>query len=249
MTVISPHEVPMAEPFYIVFSLYPGLTQLDFTGPHQFLSRLPGAVVTVASAKGGEVEAEGGIVFARTVPLSRVEQCDLLCVPGGLTATAAALDPEFLPQIRRLAERARYITSVCTGSLILGAAGLLRGKRAACHWQWRHLLTDFDAIPDDARVVRDGNVITGGGVTAGIDFALTVVAEIAGDAFAQGLKLGLEYAPAPPFNAGSPASAPPMILAAVNTRMAAILEQRTAEVRTAAAALRLAEPPARSTAS
>jgi transcriptional regulator GlxA family with amidase domain len=228
----------MADSLHVVFPIYPGLTHLDFTGPHQFLCRLPGAVVTVASVEGGEVEAEAGIVFARTVALSRVERCDLLCVPGGLTATKVALDQGFLAHIRRLADRARYITSVCTGSLILGAAGLLRGKRAACHWQWRHLLAEFGAIPDPSRVVRDGNLITGGGVTAGIDFALTVVAEIAGPAFAQALQLGLEYAPAPPFDSGSPASAPPEVVAAVTERLAPIVERRTADVRLAAQALR-----------
>ena len=209
----------------------------DFAGPHQFLARLPGAVVTVASAKGGEVEAEGGIVFARTVALSQVQRCDLICVPGGFPATEAALNPDYLPQVRRLALGAKYITSVCTGSLILGAPGLLRGKRAACHWQWRHLLTEFGAIPDPARVVRDGNVITGGGVTAGIDFALTVVAEIAGADFAQAIQLSLEYAPAPPFTAGSPDTAPAHILAAVRARVGPQVERRLAQVRQAASAL------------
>jgi cyclohexyl-isocyanide hydratase len=203
---------------------------------------LPGAIVTLASAKGGDVEAEGGIVFARTVPLARVERCDLLCVPGGLTATEAALDEAFIPHIRRLAGGARYLTSVCTGSLILGAAGLLHGKRAACHWQWRHFLTEFGAVPDPARVVRDGNVITGGGVTAGIDFGLTVVAEIAGASFAQALQLGLEYAPAPPFSSGSPDTATSEVIAVVNARMAPILERRTAEVHAAAAALGFSAP-------
>jgi transcriptional regulator GlxA family with amidase domain len=229
----------MSQPITILFPLYPGLTQLDFTGPHQFLSRLPGAKVLICSARGGEVEAEGGLVFARTARLKDIEQCDVICIPGGFTATEAALDDTYLPHIRRLAETARYITSVCTGSLILGAAGLLKGKRAACHWQWRHLLTKFGAIPDDGRVVRDGNTITGGGVTAGIDFALTLVSEIAGPAFAQALQLGLEYAPAPPFNAGSPHTAPPAVLAAVNARAAPEMQKRAQQVQQAAAALGL----------
>ena len=113
-------------------------------------------------------------------------------------------DAAFIGEIRRLAERARYVTSVCTGSLILGAAGLLKGRRAACHWAWRDQLALFGAIADEGRVVRDGHVFTGGGVTAGIDFALTLAAEIAGDAFAQGLQLSLEYAPQPPFDCGRP---------------------------------------------
>ncbi len=224
-------------PLTIVFPLYPQLTQLDFTGPFQFLCRLPGARTIIASAQGGEIEAEGGMVFGRTARLADIAACDIICVPGGFTATAAALDPEFITQVRRLALGARYITSVCTGSLILGAAGLLKGKRAACHWAWRHLLTEFGAIPDPGRVVRDGNIFTGGGVTAGIDFALALVAEIAGDAYAQTLQLGLEYAPAPPFTAGRPETAPPEILAAFEARMAGLLAPRAAEARQAAAAM------------
>lgn len=216
----------MADPLTIVFPLYPGLTQLDFTGPHQFLSRLPGARVVLASAQGGEVEAEGGMVFAHTVKLAGVERCDVICVPGGFTATEAALDPDYLPHVKRLAEGARYITSVCTGSLILGAAGLLKGRRAACHWQWRHLLPLYGAIPDAGRVVRDGNIFTGGGVTAGIDFALTLVAEIAGEPFARTLQLGLEYAPAPPFDSGTPDTATPEVLTAVQKRVAPLMANR-----------------------
>ncbi len=227
----------MPAPLTIVFPLYPHLTQLDFTGPFQFLSRLPGARTIIASAQGGEIEAEGGMVFGRTVRLAEIESCDIICVPGGFAATEAALDPDYLPHVRRLALGARYITSVCTGSLILGAAGLLTGKRAACHWQWRHLLPLFGAIPDEGRVVRDGNIFTGGGVTAGIDFALTLIAEIAGDDFAQTLQLGMEYAPAPPFTAGRPETAPPAILAAYEARMAPLLPARAAQARRAADAL------------
>ena len=145
------------------------------------------------------------------------------------------MDEAFIAQVRRLGIGARYVTSVCTGSLILGAAGLLQGKRAASHWAWRHLLPLFGATPDAARVVRDGHVITGGGVTAGIDFALAVLAELGGDDLAQSIQLGLEYAPAPPFDAGMPETAPPEILAAYNQRMAAILSIREAEARQAAA--------------
>jgi cyclohexyl-isocyanide hydratase len=129
---------------------------------------------------------------------------------------------------------------VCTGSLALGAAGLLRGKRAACHWAWRELLTAFGAIPDPGRVVRDGNIVTGGGVTAGIDFALTLVAEIAGSEVAQAIQLQIEYAPAPPFAAGSPEIAPPEILARVNERNLAAAAARRSAVEAAAARMRAA---------
>lgn len=220
----------------IVFALYPGVTHLDFTGPHQFLSRLPGAVTTVASVDGGEMEADG-LTFAGLARFEDIERCDLLCIPGGFGTTAAMLDPVFIGQIQRLAEGAKYVTSVCTGSLILAAAGLLRGRRAACHWAWRDQLALFGAIPDPARVVRDGRYFTGGGVTAGIDFALTLAAEIAGDDFAQGLQLALEYAPAPPFNAGRPETAPPHVLAMVKAFNEQAMSVRTGAAEAAAARL------------
>lgn len=223
-------------PFRIVFAVYPGMTHLDFTGPHQFLSRTPNSETVVASAQGGTIEA-GGLNFAATLRLQAVEACDLICVPGGVTATKVAQDAIFIGELQRLAAGARYVTSVCTGSLILGAAGLLKGKRAACHWAWRGLLPLFGAIPDERRVVRDGNVITGGGVTAGIDFALTVLAELAGDVVAQTIQLGLEYAPAPPFNAGLPETAPPDVVARYTDAMSKMFTQRRAEAMAAAARL------------
>jgi cyclohexyl-isocyanide hydratase len=159
-------------------------------------------------------------------------------VPGGIGATENAMrDLVFLAELRRLAATARFVTSVCTGSLVLGAAGLLRGKRAATHWGWRDLLAPFGAIADTGRVVRDGNVITGGGVTAGIDFALSVVAELAGDETAQAIQLRMEYAPAPPFNAGSPDTAPLPVVARVQEQMATFTVQRRGAVETAAARL------------
>ena len=224
-------------PTTIVFALFPGVTQLDFTGPHLVLSRLPGAEVVLASSAGGAIETDG-IVFAGLRRLADIPHCDIVCVPGGYGATDNAMaDPEFLRELRRLAEGARFVTSVCTGSLVLGAAGLLRGRRAACHWAWRELLVPFGAIPDSGRVVFDGNVVTGGGVTAGIDFALALVAELAGPDVAQSIQLGIEYAPAPPFEAGSPESAPAEILARVRERYAAVLSPRRAAVEAAAARL------------
>jgi cyclohexyl-isocyanide hydratase len=223
--------------FVIVEALFPGLTQLDFTGPHTVFSRLPNTEVIVASKAGGAVGSDGGLTFADTRRLAEIAGCDLLFVPGGLATTEAALDEEFMREFRRLAAGARYLTSVCTGSLILGAAGLLKGKRAACHWAWRHMLPLFGAIPDAGRVVRDGNVITGGGVTAGIDFAFVVAAEIAGEKIAQATQLAIEYAPAPPFDAGTPETAPPEVLAMVNDRNGAILPKRLAQAKEAAARL------------
>ena len=222
----------------IVFALFPGVTQLDFTGPYQMLCALPGASVILASREGGNITSNEGITFAGLRMLADIPACDVVCVPGGRGVTDNAIKDEvFLDELRRLAGTARYVTSVCTGSLALGAAGLLRGKRAACHWAWRDLLVPFGAIPDAGRVVRDGNVVTGGGVTAGIDFALSLVAEIAGAETAQTIQLQIEYAPAPPFDAGVPETAPPAILARVRERMAGMAERRRGAVEAAAARL------------
>ena len=222
------------QPFVIVEVLYPRLTQLDFTGPHTVFSRLPNTQVIVASLAGGAVVSDGGLTFAGTTRMADIPRCDLIFFPGGLVTTEVINDLAFMDQVARLSAGARYLTSVCTGSLILGAAGLLRGKRAACHWSLRHLLPLFGAVPDEARVARDGNIITGGGVTAGIDFALVVAAELAGDEVAQSIQLMLEYAPAPPFNAGRPETAPPQILAAVRRRMEPTMPSRTAGAQAAA---------------
>ena len=224
-------------PFPVVFALFPGVTQLDFTGPAEVFARLPGASLTLASVEGGLLESESGITFARLKRFADVSECALLCVPGGIGTTAAMEDAAFLEAVRRLAARATYVTSVCTGSLLLGAAGLLRGKRAACHWAWRELLGTFGALPDPARVVREGNLFSGGGVTAGIDMALTVMAEIAGPDFARGTQLAMEYAPEPPFAAGRPETAPAEILAAVRQRMQSLGATRIAAARRAADAL------------
>ena len=221
----------------IVFALFPRVTQLDFTGPYQVFSSLPGATVILASTDGGSIET-AGITFAGLRRLADIEACDVICVPGGFGVTEYAIrDEAFLRELRRLAASARYVTSVCTGSLALGAAGLLRGKRAATHWAWRDLLAPFGATADPARVVRDGNVITGGGVTAGIDFALTVVAELAGPDVAQAIQLQIEYAPAPPFDSGSPETAPAAILAKVRDRNEAMAAGRRQAVEAAAARL------------
>ncbi len=226
-------------PFVIVEAIFPGLTQLDFTGPHTVFCRLPNVKTIVASAAGGSIESDGGLIFAGTQRLADIERCDLLFTPGGVAVTDAMNDAAFMSEIRRLAAGARYLTSVCTGSLILAAAGLLQGRKAACHWAWRELLPLFCAVIDDARVVRDGNIITGGGVTAGIDFALVIAAELAGDVTAQAIQLGIEYAPAPPFNAGRPDTAPPEVLARVRSGMEAMLAKRFAAAEATAKAMAL----------
>jgi transcriptional regulator GlxA family with amidase domain len=225
----------MTSPFSIVFALYPNLTQLDFTGPFEVFQRLPGARLHVASREGGRLRADSGLVFAEVEKLSDIPACDLICVPGGYGLTGALADTEYLAQVRRLGQAARYVTSVCTGSLLLAAAGLLEGKRATCHWAWRELLAEGGVRVDSARVVRDGNCFTGGGVTAGIDFALAVVAEIAGTEVAQSIQLMIEYAPAPPFDAGSPETAPAAVLDSTRARALQLLPERRLAFRAALA--------------
>ncbi len=179
------------------------------------------------------VAAETGMRILPDTTLAECPPLDVLCVPGGPGVSAMMEDAEVLAFLREQAGRVRFLTSVCTGALVLGAAGLLRGKRATTHWASHDLLGAFGAIPTKGRVVRDGNLITGGGVTAGIDFALTVVAELAGGATAQGIQLQIEYAPAPPFDAGTPETAPPDVLAAARqrgSRMRAEREQLVARI-------------------
>src|SRR6185503_268531 len=204
-------------------------------GPFEVLARLPDARCILASVDGGELEADRGMKFTGLTPLAEVETCDLLCVPGGFGTIEAIEDARYLAALRRLGARARYVTSVCTGSLLLAAAGLLRGRRAACHWAWREQLAEFGVTPDPARVVRDGNVITGGGGTDGIDMALEVMAEIAGRDHAETVQLALEYAPAPPFDSGRPESAREPVLRLARERMDATRAQRDAAIRRAAA--------------
>lgn len=226
-----------AAPLHVVFALFPRVTQLDFTGPHEVLWRLPGAQLTLASAAGGRVDADGGLRF-ETRPLAEVDRCDVLLVPGGMGVVSAMQDVAFVQHLQRLGAQARYVVSVCSGSLALAAAGLLQGRRAACHWAWRELLAEFPGVtPDAGRVVRDGPVFSGGGVTAGIDVALTLMAEIGGAPLAQAVQLGIEYAPAPPFDCGRPETAPPAVLQAVLQRLQSLRPDRVAVSRAAAARL------------
>lgn len=198
----------------IVFFLYEGLTTLDVIGPHDVLSRLPGVDAISVSKDGGPVTADTGVLgLTATHAMVDVESCDVLVVPGGMAGTfAAAADPEILDWIRAVTADATWVTSVCTGALILGAAGLLEGRRATTHWAAIDLLAGFGAEPVRERVVVDGNVVTGAGVSAGIDFALTLASWIAGDDVARTIQLGIEYDPDPPFDCGSPAKAPPELI-------------------------------------
>ncbi len=226
----------------IVFPLFEGLTQLDAMAPLEVLSRVPGARPVLASTRGGVLDAGHGLNFAGLARLSDVKECEVLCVPGGYGTVRMLEDEEYLGELRRLAAGARYVTSVCTGSLLLGAAGLLRGKRAACHWAWRDLLAELGATPDPARVVRDGNVISGGGVTAGIDMALTLAAELEGRDVAEAIALAVEYDPEPPFAPGRPEHARPEVLGVVLGRLEALGGERRAAVARAAGRLAALSP-------
>lgn len=192
----------------IGFILFPNVTQLDFTGPLQMLHRVPGAETHILARTMDPVPSDCGLGLVPTGTFANAPALDMICVPGGFGVGAAIRDAETLDFVREAGRSARYVTSVCTGAFVLGAAGLLRGRRATTHWAYHHLLPRVGAIPQQARVVRDGDVFTGGGVTAGIDFALTVAAEIASPAVAQRIQLAMEYDPAPPFDAGTPDRAP-----------------------------------------
>jgi cyclohexyl-isocyanide hydratase len=217
----------------IGFLLFPNLTQLDFTGPLQVLHRLPGSQTHLVAKSLTPVPSDCGLSLVPTETFETCPPLDLLCVPGGFGVDGVIADPASLDFVRRQAAGARYVTSVCTGAFVLGAAGLLRGKRATTHWAYRHLLPLVGAVPVEARVVRDGDLFTGGGVTAGIDFAFTVLGEISGPDVARAVQLGLEYDPAPPFNAGSPGRAPAPIRAAVEKRYFGRQEEFAAALRAA----------------
>ena len=188
--------------------IFPNLTQLDFTGPLQVFNRLPDSRMHIVAKSLDPVPSDSVLTILPTATFKDCPQLDLICVPGGAGVAQAMMDAETVAFVRRQAERARYITSVCTGAFVLGMAGLLKGRRATTHWGYTDLLARVGATFEKSRVVCDGNVITAGGVTSGIDFALRLAAEIAGDEVAQSIERGIEYDPAPPFQSGHPDRAP-----------------------------------------
>src|SRR5258705_5969100 len=208
--------------------------------PHQFLSRTPDLDVRVASLGGRSITTDR-LTFSNLEDLAAIESCDVLLVPGGGGCIDAIENDRFIEEISRLGATARYLTSVCSGSLILGAAGLITGRRAACHWAWRQFLPVFGAVVDEGRIVRDGNILSGGGVTAGIDFVLALIAELRGPRVAEMVQLGLEYAPQPPFDSGRPDTAPAEVLEAVNARTAAAFTERRVRIDAWAAAHRVGQ--------
>lgn len=205
----------MTSPFRIGFLLYPHVTQLDLTGPAQFLSRMTDTAVHVVWKDTAPVMTDAGFAIVPTDSFASCPDLDMVCVPGGGGQLAIMQDADVIGWLKRQGAQAQYVTSVCSGSLLLGAAGLVAGYRAGAHWAYRDKLTAFGATPVAERVVKDRDRITGGGVTAGIDFALAVIDEVRGPAEAKAIQLAYEYAPAPPFDSGTPESASPeTILAA-----------------------------------
>ncbi len=224
-------------PFHIDLLLFPDITQLDMTGPYEVFIKFPDARVHLIWKTKAPVTAGGGMQIMPTVTFADCPQLDLICVPGGAGMNLLLNDDETLDFIRAQAKGARYVTSVCTGALVLGAAGLLKGKRAATHWMSREMLSAFGATPVAQRVVIDGNVITGGGVTAGIDFALTVAAEAFDADLARSIQLGIEYDPHPPFDAGSPERAGAQLVEKTRAAASKRQSERQAAVDQAAAKL------------
>ena len=217
-------------PFSIGMVLFDGVTQLDLTGPYEVLARMPNTRVSLVASSLAPVRTEWGLTITPDVSFADAPPLDLLCVPGGWGIDAQLDDERLLSFLRLQGAQARYVTSVCSGALLLGAAGLLRGYRATTHWLSLDLLPFFGAVPVDERVVRDRNRITGGGVTAGIDFALVVASELFGAAVAQRIQLAIEYRPAPPFQSGSPHTAPDDVRDAVTRASTEALARRRAIV-------------------
>jgi len=237
-SVIGMHTTTPPASLAIGMVLFPGLTQLDLTGAYEVLARMPDTRVHLVASTLQPVRSEWGLTILPDTTFADAPPLDMLCVPGGWGVDTHLDDNELLDFLRSRAEHARYITSVCSGALLLGAAGLLRGYRATTHWMSLDLLPLLGAEPVSHRVVRDGNRITGAGVTAGIDFGLTVAAELFGPTTAQRIQLAIEYAPAPPFDSGVPNTAPDDVCRELRRDSNDALQRRRALVEAAARRLR-----------
>lgn len=229
--------MPGPSSFSIGLLLFPKLTQLDLTGPYEVFARTPGAKVHLIWKTLEPVASDHGLAIVPTATFAACPKLDLICVPGGPGQIDLMDDDETLDFLRRVAGEAQLVTSVCTGSLVLGAAGLLRGYRATSHWSCVEQLALLGAEPVHDRVVRDRNRITGAGVTSGIDFALNVIADLYGRDIAESIQFQMEYDPAPPFPSGSPAHASPAFVAAAKARIGDFTKKRLAVTERAAARL------------
>jgi cyclohexyl-isocyanide hydratase len=213
-------------PRLIGMLVFPELTQLDMTGPYEVLVRLPNTTVHLVGHALDAVRTDRGMMILPTITFSQCPQLDVVMVPGGPGQQNLMEDEVVLNFLRDQARGAKYVTSVCTGSLVLGAAGLLKGKRATCHWAAIDHLKSLGAIPVSERVVVDGNLVTGAGVASGLDFGLTLAAVLESEEVAREIQLQIEYDPAPPFTSGSPRTAAPETVAKLRSRLAALNEQR-----------------------
>jgi cyclohexyl-isocyanide hydratase len=229
----------MPNPLQIGIVIFPRVTQLDFTGPLQVFSSLPNAKVHLIWKRIEPVPSDTPLTVMPTVSFADCPQLDVICVPGGAGTDDMVIDEEMLAFLRAQSKAAKYVTSVCTGSLVLGAAGLLRGYKATTHWAAMGYLEPYGALPTRTRVCVDRNRVTGGGVTAGIDFALTLVSRLADRETAEMIQLRLEYNPAPPFTSGSPDTAPPDVIARLRAINPSGQERRKANNARAAEALRI----------
>lgn len=215
----------------IAFLGYPGLTLLDLVGPFEALHALPGARLHVVASDRQPFASDTGMQVIPTATYDDVLRADVVCVPGGAGQIDLMEDQSALGWLRAVGQEARYVTSVCTGAFLLGAAGLLRGYRATTHWASLPLLASYGATPVEERVVLDRNRFTGAGVTAGIDLALHLAALLSSQTVAEAIQLGLEYDPAPPFNAGNPRTASPAVVEQVRRRFADRIARRTEQAR------------------
>jgi cyclohexyl-isocyanide hydratase len=237
MTDTAP--VPTPPTLHIGLLLFPKITQLDLTGPLQVLARVPGAKVHILWKRIEPVMSDAGLALLPNMTLDACPPLDVICVPGGGGQVDLMDDAEVIAFVRRQGLQARYVTSVCTGALVLGAAGLLYGFKATTHWASHDQLALFGAVPVKERVVVDGNRITGGGVTAGIDFGLVLAEKLSSRKTAEMIQLSLEYNPQPPFTAGSPETASPEVIGAVTASMGAMLTARDAASARAAERLKV----------
>lgn len=233
-----------AKPITIGLLVFPKITQLDMTGPFEAFARIPNARVHLLWKNKEPVISDSGLPLMATTTFAECPPLDVICVPGGPGQIDLMEDDEVIDFVRRQGASAKYVTSVCTGALVLGAAGLLEGYRAATHWASMDNLPLFGATPVKTRVCIDRNRITGGGVTAGIDFGLTLAGMLADRETAEAIQLFLEYTPEPPFAAGSPDTAPKAVVDKTKIKIAPMLERRKAVSMAAAEKMKRAKPSA-----
>lgn len=229
--------MPEISPISVAFLVFPNVTQLDLTGPAQVLSRLGNTSVNLVWKDKEPVPTDAGFPLLPTATFDDIDRVDILCVPGGLGTMEMMQDRAVLAWLQKVAANADWVTSVCTGSLVLGAAGLLKGYKSACHWASVDQLAFFGATPVRQRIVEDRNRFSGGGVTSGIDFALALAARIRGEDHAKFIQLAIEYDPHPPFDAGSPDKVSPEILDRYYALIEKAVPEREAKVKAIAAAL------------